>query len=97
MGASEQSRHPPTLKGYEGEYYRAFFKKLKSLGYKRAIDGVINAADMGSPTARHRLFVLRTKRRPSVGNAGADAHSVSAEISRSFTLAHGARDYQLRG
>jgi DNA (cytosine-5)-methyltransferase 1 len=46
-----------TLKGYEGEYYRAFWRKLKSLGYKRAIDGVLNSADYGTPQCRHRLFV----------------------------------------
>lgn len=53
-----------TLKGYEGEYFRAFMRKLKKLGYTRPIDDVLNAASYGSATNRHRLFVFGIKGKP---------------------------------
>ena len=47
-----------TLKGYEGEYYRAFFRRIKQLGYPRVIDAVLNSANYGTPQTRLRLFVM---------------------------------------
>jgi DNA (cytosine-5)-methyltransferase 1 len=45
------------LKRRQGEIYQAFLNALRSLGYVIE-DRVLNAADYGDPTSRHRLFIL---------------------------------------
>ena len=50
-----------TLKGFEGEYFRAFIRRAKRLGYAHPAWKVLNAADYGSPTSRKRLFLLMKK------------------------------------
>lgn len=50
-----------TLKGFEGEYFRAFIRKLKKLNYPRVIDVELDACTYGSATSRKRLFVMAKK------------------------------------
>jgi site-specific DNA-cytosine methylase len=50
-----------TLKGFEGEYFRAFIRKLKKLNYPRVIDVELDACQYGSGTSRKRLFVMAKK------------------------------------
>jgi DNA (cytosine-5)-methyltransferase 1 len=47
------------VKGREGEYFRAFVKALRDMGYDIEWR-VLNAADYGSCTSRRRLFLLGT-------------------------------------
>jgi site-specific DNA-cytosine methylase len=51
---------PKTMRpaaGYEGEYFEAFCKALRDMGYGVEWK-VINSADMGAYTSRRRLFLL---------------------------------------
>jgi site-specific DNA-cytosine methylase len=53
-----------TKRGYEGEYYRSFQRRLKKLGYARVVDPLLNASTYGAATSRIRLFVFAHKHRP---------------------------------
>ncbi|MEN6623620.1 MAG: DNA cytosine methyltransferase [Smithella sp.] len=45
------------IKNRKGETYQAFLAALRSMNYT-VEDRVINAADYGDPTSRHRLFIM---------------------------------------
>ncbi len=45
------------LKSRKGETYQAFLSALRSFGYN-VEDRILNAADYGDATARHRLFIM---------------------------------------
>lgn len=54
------------LKSKKGETYRAFLAALRSLGYDRVEDRIVNCADYGDPTTRRRLFILAQRGRRRV-------------------------------
>jgi DNA (cytosine-5)-methyltransferase 1 len=45
------------IKSRKGETYQAFLSALRSLNYT-VEDRILNAADYGDPTSRHRLFIM---------------------------------------
>lgn len=45
------------IKGRKGETYQAFLSALRSMNYT-VEDRILNAADYGDPTSRHRLFIM---------------------------------------
>lgn len=69
----------------KGEFFRAWVGKLRALGY--VVEWrVLNAADYGAPTARHRLFIVARRDglpirwpEPSHGPGRAHPHRTAAE------------------
>jgi len=53
------------LKSRKGETYRAFLNALRSFGYT-VEDRILNSADYGDATARHRLFILARRGRKKI-------------------------------
>ena len=53
------------VKSRKGETFRAFLNALRSLGFN-VEHRVLNAADFGDPTSRHRLIVLARRNKPVV-------------------------------
>lgn len=49
--------HGKPIKNRKGETYQAFLAALRSMNYT-VEDRVLNAADYGDPTSRHRLFIM---------------------------------------
>ncbi len=53
------------MKSRKGETFKAFLNALRSMGFN--VDSrVLNAADYGDPTSRHRLIVLARRGKPVV-------------------------------
>jgi len=49
--------HGKPIKNRKGETYQSFLAALRSMNYT-VEDRVLNAADYGDPTSRHRLFIM---------------------------------------
>jgi DNA (cytosine-5)-methyltransferase 1 len=49
--------HSKPIKKRKGETYQAFLSVLRSMNYT-VEDRILNAADYGDPTSRHRLFII---------------------------------------
>ena len=49
--------HGKPIKSRKGETYQAFLAALRSMNYT-VEDRILNAADYGDPTSRHRLFIM---------------------------------------